>query len=162
GPQSTLELCVTRDIESTLNACDPTFAPPAAIIALRWGSDADVDLVVKTPSGKLIDAAHPASELGEDGTVDADAPGVGVLQIDSTPSCELDGYGIETIQFNHSPERGTYQVYANLFEACGRLSVAVEASAYGRALLEAGRDGEPDRFEIVQLGDSAHAVLLGP
>lgn len=156
GPQSTYRFCVSRDVESSRNACDPTALPPAALISLRWESDADLDLVVVTPSGVTVEATHPTTldiNGGED--IDPQAPGVGILSLDSNGACRRDGVQLEKLVWQTSPEPGTYEVFARLFEPCGASATQLKVEAYVRT---AGPDSGTYGFE--RSADPVHGLLL--
>ncbi len=92
------------------------------VIALRWDSDADLDLVVQSPTGKTVDPKHASSaqaSKASDGGVDPSAPGTGKLDRDSNAACLLDAYREEDLVFQDAPTAGTWQVRVNLFAACG-------------------------------------------
>lgn len=61
GSQRDLRVCVLPPVPDNLHACDPTIAPPAAVVSLSWDTDADLDLIVVTPDGKVVDARHPTT-----------------------------------------------------------------------------------------------------
>lgn len=131
GPQRELKVCVTPPYPDNLNACDPTIAPPEAVLALSWDADVDLDLVLVTPGGKTLNAKHPTTApLSESGvpTLPATAPGVGVLDRDSSAGCALDGVRREHVVWQGKPTAGTYLVYASLFDACGQSSVRFKVS----------------------------------
>jgi hypothetical protein len=156
GPQATFTLCVTREVEHSRNACDPTELPPAAIIALSWDTDADVDLVVVTPSGKTIDATSPTTIAREEGEeLDYDAPGQGVLSLDSNDACRRDGVQRELLTWNVSPEPGKYQVYARLFEPCGTSTTNFKVEGFVRTAGD-----EDGTYGVGQIADTIHGVLL--
>jgi len=126
------------------NACNPTVQPPALVVSLGWDTAVDLDLKVVTPSGKIVDPKHPNTGTPVDGKVDVTAPGIGVLDGDSNSDCKLDDRNRENLVFETAPEPGIYQVYADLYEACGKGSVRFELS------LVSSRDGaDPDTFEQV-------------
>ncbi|NOU32956.1 MAG: hypothetical protein HOO96_34070 [Polyangiaceae bacterium] len=120
GTQRDLGLCVTAAIADNLNACNPTRNPPAAVISLSWDVPADLDLVVVGPSGRVIDAKHPRTEA--DAGADAGDAGaaVGVIDRDSNAGCRADGLARESLVFQRAPATGSYFVYVNLFDACGK------------------------------------------
>jgi hypothetical protein len=158
GPQATFRFCVTRDVESSRNACDPTVLPPAAIIALSWESNADVDLVVVTPSGTIVDATHPTTlDLNGGEDVDRDAPGVGILSLDSNVGCRRDGVQRETLTWSTAPERGRYEVYAKLFEPCGVAATQLKVEAFVRT---AGED--EGTYDLGRAADAVHGLLFAP
>lgn len=157
GTRALYHLCVTPAYDNTLNACDPTVKPPAAVISLQWDVEADVDLVVRTPSGKVVDARHPSTVESEDDTPpDPTAAGVGLLGADSNPECEIDSAQRENLIWQTAPEPGTYLVYANLFEACGRSAVQFEVSALARA-----RGERPDTYRLAEVQAPVFGELLG-
>jgi len=61
GEETRLDTCITRPIPDNLNACDPTIAPPFAVLSLAWDADVDLDLVVVAPDGRVIDPKHPTT-----------------------------------------------------------------------------------------------------
>ncbi len=124
------------------NACDPSQRPPALVVSLAWDTPVDLDLEVVTPSGKLVDPKHPNTATPVDGMVDLDQPGVGVLDGDSNADCKLDERNRENLVFETPPEAGRYQVYADLYEACGKSSVRFELS-----LVSAQPGTDPGTFE---------------
>lgn len=110
------------------NACNPAVQPPALVVSLGWDTPVDLDLKVVTPSGKIVDSKHPNTARPVDGKVDLSAPGIGVLDGDSNSDCKLDDRNRENLVFETPPEPGIYQVYADLYEACGKGSVRFELS----------------------------------
>jgi len=156
GAQTTFKLCVTRDVEHSRNACDPTVAPPAGIIALSWQGAADLDLVVVTPSGLVVDATHPSTldlEGGE--TIDPQAPGVGVLALDANSACRADGVQRETLTWFTSPERGKYKVYSKLFEPCGAPLAHFKVEGFVRTAGD-----EAGTYGLGRIADPVHGELL--
>jgi hypothetical protein len=61
GTQSDLEICVAPRVPDNLNACVPTIAPPELVVSLSWDRAADLDLVVVTPSGKIVSPKDPST-----------------------------------------------------------------------------------------------------
>ncbi len=155
GPKHERDFCVVPAFDPTLNACDPTQPPPAAIVSLSWDVDSDLDLIVKTPSGKWVDAKHPSTAVAPK-TLDLHAPGVGVLDGDSNSGCHIDSTRREDLIFDTSPEHGPYQVYANLFNACGKQTTHFEVSAYARA-----RGKAPGTFTLIPIVQATQGELLG-
>jgi len=119
GEQSALDVCITAPIPDNLNACDPSIAPPAAVLSLAWDTDADVDLGVIVPNGKFVDAKHPTTAAPEGGVVKPDKALDGVIDRDANASCGGDRTRRENLVWQSKPAPGTYLVYANLFSACG-------------------------------------------
>jgi hypothetical protein len=122
GAQSFVDVCVLRDIPDNRNVCDPTREPPEAIATLRWNADVDMDLSVLAPDG----TRYGRQKYGEyeDGkplwTIDADASAV----------CVGDGRRIENFVWHKRPPKGTWYIYANLFDACGDAAVSFELTTY--------------------------------
>src|SRR5690606_5299355 len=123
-----------------LNACDPSIPPPDAVIVLSWDADADLDLIVVTPEGKTVDARRPSTAYAGDQRPPADLlrdPRVGRLDGDSLAGCPPDGRNSESLTWQepaHVP--GIYNVYANLFDACGARSVHFDVSVYRRVQVD--------------------------
>jgi hypothetical protein len=146
GNQLELRLCVLPPIPDNANACDPKTAPPAVVVSLDWDRDVDLDLQVRAPNGKLIEAKTPSSAIGVDGAKpDPKAPGVGVLESDSNAGCAVDGQRRENVIWQTKPIPGTYAVYANLFEACAQSSVRFNLTLY-----QSVPGDEPDTFRQVE------------
>lgn len=121
GTQTLLKMCVTSWLPDNLNACDPDIAPPAAVLSLAWDTDVDLDLQLRAPSGKLLDAKHPTTAPVTDAGVTPDAAD-GKLDRDSMASCVVDGVRRENVIWQEKPEAGQYLVYANVYAACGQLA----------------------------------------
>jgi hypothetical protein len=131
GRRSKLAVCVRPDLLDNLATCDPSLAPPDTVLALAWDTDVDLDLVVRTPSDKLVGPSHPSTVAHEPVTsADLAAPHVGVLDRDSNAGCQIDGIGREALVWQTPPEPGTYLVYADLADACGQPSVRFTATLY--------------------------------
>lgn len=122
GTQRDLKVCVPDSIEG-IHACDAKKPLPAARIVLTWDAPVDLDLHVVTPSGKDVSAKNPttAKESPDGGT--APAATDGVVDRDSNRACVVDAIDAEILTFPVYPEKGTYRLYANLFDACGRPNV---------------------------------------
>lgn len=147
GTQVSSSLCIHSPIYDNGNACDPRRAPPATVISLTWDRPVDLDLVVTTPTGDVIDAKDPAS--GPFGPppqqrLDRSAPGAGYLDLDSNRDCVLDGVQRENVIFE-APLPGRYRVYANLYDACGEASARYELTVNTRA-----PGAEEGTFEVAQ------------
>jgi hypothetical protein len=152
GVQQTLDVCVAPRFDTSLNACDPTQTPPAALISLTWDVPSDLDLVVQTPSGKLVNARSPSTlakhDMAEDGTF-------GVLYTAQGTTCGDVVQEEDLIWRSADPEPGDYLVYANLFNACGKSTTHFALSAYART------SGElPDTYELTPVQSVVHGELL--
>lgn len=156
GPEFPLEVCVRDDgVPDNLNACDPAIAPPALVITMQWDRDVDLDLVVETPSGKRISSKSPTSLEKEGAEIAGDDlkdPTVGRLTRDSNAACELDGRNSEAVVFQEPPARGTYLIYADLFDACGEPGALFEVVVYRR------RGGAGD-YSLAEEGRVAGGVI---
>jgi hypothetical protein len=153
GPAFPLEVCVRDDrVPDNLNACDPTIAPPALVVALQWDRPVDLDLVLEVPGGKRVGHAAPTSGSKDGNAVPKEAindPSVGRLTRDSNAGCALDGRNSEAVVFQEPPAPGTYLVYADLFDACGEPGALFDVVVYRRreqpdgtlALAEVSRTG---------------------
>lgn len=136
GTQRELSVCVTPSIPDNLNACDPTLTPPAAVLSLAWDTPVDLDLVVVTPDGRIVDAKHPRTVAPPppgptSGGADAGAAaGAGTFDRDSNGGCVIDGQQRENLVFQSRPAPGSYLVYANLFDACGHAPVHFQLSLF--------------------------------
>jgi hypothetical protein len=136
GTQRELAVCVTPSIPDNLNACDPKLLPPGAVLSLSWDTPVDLDLVVVTPEGRIVDAKHPRTTAppppgpstgGDAGAASATA---GTFDRDSNGGCVVDGQQRESLVFQGRPPAGSYLVYANLFDACGHAPVHFQFSLY--------------------------------
>ena len=135
GPVRELAICVTPPIPDNLNACDPRTNPPAAVLSLAWDTPVDLDLVIVTPDGRIVDAKHPRTVAppppGPSTGVDAGAvASAGVFDRDSNGGCLIDGLQREDLVFQTRPAPGSYLVYASLFDACGRGAVHFRFSLF--------------------------------
>jgi hypothetical protein len=136
GTQRELSVCASPSVPDNLAACDPKAAPPAAVISLSWDTHVDLDLVVVTPEGRVVDAKHPGA--GDAG------PRAPAIDRDSNGGCIADGTQRESLVFQEPPH-GSYLVYASLFDACGHAPVHFHVSLLepkdGRQVETIGHDG---------------------
>jgi hypothetical protein len=147
GTQAGTTLCIQRPVPDNGNVCDPRRTPPGIVVSLTWNRPVDLDLLVASPTGDLIEAKSPASgPLTPPPTqrLDRDAPGAGYLDVDSNRECVPDGRQRENVIFN-SPVPGRYRVYANLHDSCGQDSVQYEVSVHARTI-----GAEADTFDVVE------------
>ncbi|HEY0840580.1 MAG TPA: hypothetical protein VGD74_10380 [Vulgatibacter sp.] len=136
GPQREQPLCFVSRIPDNLHACNPTRAPPDVVIALRWNVDADLDLEVRGPDGRLVGPKNPLVQPPGAGT--APPAGSAAIDRDSLGACLPDGLRQENLVFQERPAPGSsFRVYANLFDACGHGSVSFRLEAF-----EARGEGE--------------------
>ncbi len=141
GMQYRTQVCVRPDLLDNLASCDPTLAPPSTVIALSWDTNVDLDLVVRTPDGKLVspDAPSTVNKPPPITASDLAANGVGILDRDSNGNCRIDAINREALVFRTAPAAGTYLVYANLADACGQPSVRFTATVYQALPSDDGR-----------------------
>jgi hypothetical protein len=155
GTQLSQELCTLPLVPDNGNICDPKQPPPALVASLEWDTEADLDLKVIAPNGKLVDRNHPSTELPDDeGNVDVEKPGAGLLDVDSTQDCVSDGRRRENLVFQQKPSPGTYYVYANLYDACGEDAVHFQFSLHSVA---AG--SKPDTYAVAETFRQAGELL---
>jgi hypothetical protein len=129
GTQKELVVCVTSAVPDNLNACDTTISPPFAVLSLGWDADVDLDLVLVTPEGKIVDPKHPSTSLAVDGGV-APGPSDGALDRDSDANCVIDGVRRENVVWQKKPRAGDYLVYARLCSACSLSAARFTASLW--------------------------------
>ena len=137
GVQSELSLCLASRIPDNLNACEPTLAPPEAVLTLSWDADVDLDLHVVDPDGRDVNPKQPLVV-----PVDAGArpsPAAASFDRDSLAACVPDGRRQEDLVFPARPH-GTWSIYANLFDACGKGGARFTFSVHEA---EGGADGTP-------------------
>lgn len=148
GAPTDLDLCVLDDAApGGLTPCDPSLPPPAVVIAVAWNRDVDLDLVVETPAGKLVQWKSPTSAMPVDGVVPdpaLDDPSVGKLNRDSNAGCIADGRNAEAVVFDEPPAAGIWSAYVELFDACGESDVTYTVSVYR------SREGDDGTFRLVE------------
>lgn len=129
GAQREQSLCFASRVPDNLHACNPDRAPPDVVIALTWSADADVDLVVRTPEGRLIGPKNPLVDPpGEGGPPPA---GASAIDRDSLASCIPDGLRQENLVFQKRPAAGSvFRIHADLFDACAASSVSFHLVVY--------------------------------
>jgi hypothetical protein len=141
GAQVTRKFCVSSLVPDNLNACEPSVAPPEAVISLSWDSNVDLDLQVFTPEGVLVTPKHPSTLPVGDAGVDA-APAIGALGTidrDSNANCVVDGIRVENLMFQKEAPEGVYQIFANLFDGCKQPNVRFNVAVYGAAPVDGGK-----------------------
>jgi len=153
GTQSDLEICVAPRVPDNLNACVPTIAPPELVVSLSWDRGADLDLVVVTPSGKVVSPKDPSTANVDDEGNPVPGESVGVFDLDANADCSGDGRRLENLVFEARPEPGRYLVYANLFDPCGESSVRFSVALYEKIR------GDDDGTYAVNRTLDTHGVL---
>ncbi|WP_050432076.1 hypothetical protein [Chondromyces crocatus] len=130
GTQAEITTCVTAPIPDNLSTCDPTLAPPRAVLSLAWSNAADLDLVLVTPSGKIASPKQPTTApAGQTGTTPS-LDEAGVFDRDANAGCLAASPTRENIVWQAPPEHGPYLVYVNLHDACGEQAVTFEVSLH--------------------------------
>lgn len=150
-------VCFLPDVPDNGAACIVNATLPDTVISLTWGTDVDLDLVIVTPTGKVVSLKHP-------NTIDADSgltqpqvndPSNGQLTRDSNGECVIDSVRRESLVFDGPPPAGTYRVYARLSQACGHGSTTYAVETYR---LDAGALVRTDRIR----GDFLALQATGP
>jgi hypothetical protein len=116
GTQSDLPVCIDLPVPDNLNVCDPKRAPPAAVLSLSWDEPVDLDLIVQMPTGTILG--------GESATRSDAGASAGTIDRDSNRDCVIDDIDREDAVWQTTPPKGTYQVWVDLFSACGRPAVS--------------------------------------
>ncbi len=120
GEQVENTLCFSSKLPDNGHSCEPTARPPDAVITLEWDQNVDLDLQVVTPD-TTVEPKHPSTALNDAGTALAD--GGGLIDRDSLVACVPDGRRQEDLVWQKRPT-GKYDIYANLFDACGKLGAS--------------------------------------
>jgi hypothetical protein len=130
GTQSELPLCIDLPVPDNLNVCDPKRAPPVAVLSLSWDDPVDLDLIVQTPTGAILG--------GENATRSDAGASAGTIDRDSNRDCVIDDIDREDAVWQTTPPKGTYQVWVDLFSACGKPAVSFTVTLW---LAERQSDG---------------------
>lgn len=150
GTQFALPICIRGATPDNLSACDPSLAPPFAVLSLEWDSGADLDLLVVTPEGKFVDPKHPSTAPvtpGEDGEPDevVPRPGDGRFDVDGMSACNPVAGRRENLVFQQKPIVGTYFVLVRLFDACH------ESAARFAVTLHLAEGNPPQQREVLRV-----------
>jgi hypothetical protein len=137
GPQAEpKQICVVSAVPDQFNSCNNA-PPPEAVISLAWDANVDLDLQVRTPTGRLVEPKNPTSLPASDaGVVPAESARI---DRDSNAGCVTDAIRRENLVWptGFKPE-GRYAFYANLFDACKQASVRFTVTVYSSKLREDG------------------------
>jgi hypothetical protein len=128
GSETSLSLCVDTPVPDNLNVCIPKRVPPVAVLSLSWDSPVDLDLVVQTPTGVVV-GGKTATSVPAGASTPAKASN-GVLDRDSNRDCVIDDIDREDIVWQSTPTTGTYEVWVDLFSACGKSAVSFNVSLW--------------------------------
>lgn len=127
GPKKSLPVCVASDLPDNLNACNPKTSPPLLIASLSWETDSDLDLSVVAPDGTRFDRSKRSLLVGTKVVARLDGDGVS--------SCLGDGRREENFVWNEAPPTlGSWSIYANLFDACGKATASYTLTIYQRVI----------------------------
>lgn len=127
--------CVLNPVFDNGNACNPSNDPPELVVSLVFDNSADVDLILTGYDGTIVDAKHPVGGSGD--RLDPTAPR---LDRDSNTRCVPDGLNRENIYIRELPDDpdAWWEVYVDLFHACGFKSITYAVEIYRRAENEDG------------------------
>lgn len=145
GDQRAFPVCVAREIPDNLNVCDATRKPPATVVSLSWNSNADLDVVMRTPDGKLVDSKHPTAATTRSGGIPtselpASNPSTAFIDRDGNGNCAIDARRRENIVWQEPPQGGgVFNVYVNLYSACGASATSFKVTTYQRQANPDGR-----------------------
>jgi hypothetical protein len=109
------------------------------VVSLAWDVNADLDLYVTIPGGKVVSSKAPTSALDPasiDWTKELPAT-VGRLDRDSNKACAIDSIRTEDFVWPSSVAAGAYQVNVSMFSACSQpaASFTVNVIAMGQIVL---------------------------
>jgi hypothetical protein len=125
GAKQALAVCVASDLPDNLNACNPKASPPLLIASLTWETDADLDLSVVAPDGTRYDRSKRSLLVNNKVLARLDNDGV--------TACLADGRRSENFIWNDvPPAQGSWKIYANLFDACGKTGASFTLTIYSR------------------------------
>jgi hypothetical protein len=148
--QLDFRVCVASRIPDNLNACEPSLAPPDAVISLQWDADSDLDLQVTTPDGVVVEPKSPTTVFVDGGRP---GPDVGVIDRDSLFMCTPDGLRQEDLVWQQRP-KGTFSIAVNMFDACKKPGTTFDILVY-----EAQGDGN-DRHLVETLRRGGHLMSI--
>jgi hypothetical protein len=125
GTESGLPVCVDTPVPDNLNICAPSRPPPPAVLSLSWDNPVDLQLTVRSPSGAILGAGIQTTtpDGGAVGSAVVDAGSGPVLDRESNANCVIDDIDRDDLVWQSPPEAGTYQVWVDLFRACGQAAV---------------------------------------
>jgi hypothetical protein len=150
GARLEKEICIASRTPDNLNSCVETAVPPQAVISLDWSANADLDLQVVAPDGKLISSKHPSTRDPDEPASDAD----GYIDRDSNANCVIDGQRHENLIWQKEMPKGRYSIYVNLFDACRQGAVPFSVTVHTAKTTDEGSESKLvlERFgEFVEL-----------
>jgi hypothetical protein len=163
GAQFNEPLCVASTGPSFNSECggDPI---PAAAITLTWDTNVDLDLRVVAPDGRIVSSKHPQLHDPGKGEADLNLPHI---DRDSNAGCVLDGFRSESLIWPTVPAgegdtelpAGLYQVYVNLFDACGQQAVRFHVTITEAAPPDDGGSGDEGSAGASGSGDETPTLV---
>ena len=122
GTQQTINVCVDTPVPDNFHACLFKRPPPAAVLSLSWDTAVNLNVIVETPSGAVIG--------GNTSETDVPSSTGAVIDHDSNQNCVIDNIDREDIVWQTTPATGTYAVWVDLFNACGKSAVSFNVSLW--------------------------------
>jgi hypothetical protein len=142
GEQTVVPLCIKGLVPDNLQSCSPKREPPQAVISLSWDVNADLDLQVIGPDGRVLEPKRATTSKLMDGGEPVTA--AASFDHDSNANCTIDGFRIENLVWETERPMGAYQIYANLFDSCKQPAVHFGVGVFES---EPGADGGPSHLE---------------
>jgi hypothetical protein len=128
GDQAQGTVCFQSAVPDNGHACNSAIPVPAAVIALTWDTNFDLDLHVIAPDGEDFNPKTPLGFLPDSGArPPATLP---AIDRDSLAGCVPDGIRQEDLIFPSAPAPGTYAIYVDPFAACGQAAVRFTVTVY--------------------------------
>jgi hypothetical protein len=152
GPHTEFPFCIASSGPAGVSSCPATKVQvPAAAITLSWDVNADLDLQVTTPDGKLVTPKDPY--VSDDDAGDTTKPHV---DRDSNPNCVIDGARRESLIWP-TPKTGSaalpsgrYGINVNMYAACGQQAVHFKVQVTTAAPADTGAAGAGDDAELIE------------
>jgi hypothetical protein len=152
GEVQSQPICIANRVPDGYQGCVPNPKPPATVISLSWDTNVDLDLQVRAPDGRLIEAKSPATvDLDAGAQLPADA---GRMDRDSNGACTIDNIRYENLVWQNAAPKGRYAIYVNLFDACKQPSVRFNVQVYSAV------DGPDAGTKLLHSWYSADGILL--
>jgi hypothetical protein len=152
GPHTEFPFCIASSGPDGVSVCPAAKVQvPAAAITLSWDVNADLDLQVTTPDGKLVTPKDPY--VVDDEAGDMTKPHI---DRDSNPNCVLDGARRESLIWptpktgSAEPPSGVYGIHVNLFSACGQQAVHFKVQVTTAVPADTGSAGASDDSESIE------------
>lgn len=152
GPHTEFPFCVASSGPAGISVCPAAKAQvPAAAITLTWDVNADLDLQVTTPDGKLVTPKDPY--VNDDDAGDTTKPHI---DRDSNANCLIDWARRESLIWptpktgDAELPSGVYGINVNMFSACGQQAVHFKVQVTTAAPADTGGAGASDDSEIIE------------